>query len=139
MTLTLSDGDSYDTPEEASGSIVRFAAHRAGCADVTVCVALADLDGAQSLSELDTDTLASIKADILQDYPDGTITEHHTASGTLYLLVDANNDYDLHDMFTLYQGFYIDLIQYHPDFSDLTEEDDAFLLDIMQGIWTKDL
>ena len=137
VTLTLKDGDTCDTPTEESGAIVRLPAHRPGCADVTISVAVADLDGADSLTALSTEILDAIKADILIDYPGGTITEHYTEAGTLYLLVDAGEDYDLHDMFTMYKGFYIDLIQYNEDFSDLTEADDAFLLDIMQGIWTK--
>lgn len=137
VTLTLKSGDTCDQPTQESGSIVRLTARRPGCADVIVSVATADLDEALSLADLSPDDLAALKSDILSDYPDGIITEHKTASGSLYLLVDANGDYDLHNMFTLYKGFYIDLVQYKADFSDLTRADDDFLLDVMQGIWAK--
>lgn len=138
VTLDLRAGDTADAPSTASGDVTRVTVHRPGCADVVVSVAYADTENTKSLSDMTEQELNAMKAALLEDYPGADILTRTTTAGTLYLLADVHGDYDLHNMFTLFEGFYIELFQYHEDFSPMTEQDDAFLLDVLQGIWTRE-
>lgn len=138
VTIDLKKGDTADAPSATTGEVTRLTVRRSGCADVMVSIAYADTEDTRSMKDMSAQELEDCKAVLLADYPGADILTRTTKSGNVYLLADMHGDYDLHDMFTLYRGFYIELVQYRADFSPLTDKDDAFLLDVLQGIWIRE-
>ena len=46
--------------------------------------------------------------------------------GNLYLFVSSNDESDIDSLFTIYEGYFVELIQYHDDYSEQTDADDDF-------------
>ena len=58
-----------------------------------------------------------------------------TPSGNMYLHICSNEASDIDTIFTLYKGYFVELIQFSgEDFAPLTEEDKAFCLSLLHGI-----
>ena len=54
--------------------------------------------------------------------------------GNLYLFVSSNDEWDVDSLFTIYEGYFVELIQYHDDYSQQTEADDDFARSLLYGI-----
>lgn len=57
-----------------------------------------------------------------------------TPSGNLYLHICSNEQSDMDMIFTIYKGYFVELLQHKDDFSQLSEEDNQFCLDILHAI-----
>ena len=55
-----------------------------------------------------------------------------TESGNVYVYA---GDSTTRSILQVYEDTLLELIQFHDDFSDLTAEDQAFAVEVLQGIW----
>ena len=78
--------------------------------------------------------LKTFIAVVAQQYEEGKYTSEiqKTKSGNVYLAV---GDETTRSVWQVYEDTMIEIIQFHEDFSPLTAEDQAFAIEILQGIW----
>ena len=98
---------------------------RTGVAGLYVGRSMADL------SEEELDELRSIAG---EQYENPTFATETSPEGNLYLFVSSNDESDIDSLFTIYEGYFVELIQYHDDYSEQTDADDDFARSLLYGI-----
>ena len=69
-----------------------------------------------------------------EQYENPNFATETSPEGNLYLFVSSNDESDIDSLFTIYEGYFVELIQYHEDFSEQTEADDDFARSLLYGI-----
>ncbi len=103
-------------------------------ASVVISVAPSDLYDGLSMNDLSDDDVEILKATAAEQYDDPVLTVDVTPSGNKYIHVCANSEYDIDSIFTLYMGYFVELTQFHDDFSTITDEDYAFMQQLLYNI-----
>lgn len=106
-----------------------------GVADVMLIVAPSEIYADKSLSELSDDELAELTELIMEDMAaESTYTLETTPSGNQYLMIRERGEGNSNVILTVYRGYFIQLTQFNEDFSELTDADEAFLLDLFHAL-----
>ena len=69
-----------------------------------------------------------------EQYENPAFATETSPEGNLYLFVSSNDESDIESLFTIYEGYFVELIQYHDDYSEQTDEDDDFARSLLYGI-----
>ena len=105
-----------------------------GVAPVTIAITPADYGPHANLNQATDEQLQQFIDAVAVQFEEGTYTSEirKSESGNVYLAV---GDGVTRSMWTIYEDTMMEIIQHRDDFSELTEEDLAFALDVGQGIW----
>ena len=104
-----------------------------GRASVAITIAPSDIYGDLSMNDLSDEEVEQLKALAAEQYEDPELSVEATPSGNSYIAVDADEE-GIKSVFTLYLGYFVELTQWHEDFSEITEADDAFMLQLLHNI-----
>lgn len=120
--------------EQTSSALVSYCLITSeGLASVAITIAPSDIYGDLSLKELSAEEVETLKAQAGEQYEDPELTVETTPSGNDYIFVNADEE-GINAIFTVYLGYFVELTQWHDDFSALTEADNAFLLELLHNI-----
>lgn len=135
VTLTLKNPVNIEILERADISDGYFAKmSRGDVAPVTVTITPADIKAHANLNDATDEQLQTYIDAVAAQYEDGTVASEirKTESGNVYLSV---GDSKIRSVWQIYEDTLIEIIQFNDDFEDLTEEDQNFAIEILQGIW----
>ncbi len=103
-----------------------------GLADVYITIAPSDLYGDESMNDLSDTDVADLEALAVEQYDDAQTSIEVTPSGNKYIHVTT--DVGMGSIFTLYMGYFVELTQWHEDYSELTDADFAFMQQLLYNI-----
>ena len=104
-------------------------------ASVTLSIAPSEIDSELSLGDLTEEQQLLYGQQVGEMFANPEIHLDVTPSGNKYLHICSNEESDIDTIFTIYKGYFVELIQFSDDnFAQLTEEDKAFCLSILHGI-----
>ena len=104
-------------------------------AGVYLCITHSEIDSELSLADLTEEQQLQYGQMVGAMFENPEIHLDTTPSGNLYLHVCSNEASDIDTIFTIYKGYFVELIQFSgEDFAPLTEEDKAFCLSLLHGI-----
>ena len=122
------------TQDEAPAGYVYFTAEREEIAPVYVSIAPSELAEGLSMAELGEEGQKILTAMASGQYQSPITETRTTQAGNLYLYIRSGDTSDIVTLFTLYKGYFVQLTQFKDDFSALTDKDEAFCLELLQGI-----
>ena len=131
-TETPVEIDPMDNVDVSDGFFATI--RRDGVAPVVVSITPAEFGAHANLNNATEEQLKTFIAVVAQQYEEGKYTSEiqKTKSGNVYLAV---GDETTRSVWQVYEDTMIEIIQFHEDFSPLTAEDQAFAIEILQGIW----
>lgn len=104
-------------------------------AAVTLRIMPSEIDSELSLGDLTEEQQLQYGQMVGAMFANPEIHLDTTPSGNLYLHVCSNEKSDIDTIFTIYKGYFVELIQFSRDnFAQLTEADKAFCLSVLHGI-----
>ena len=103
-------------------------------AGVYLSIAPSEIDSELSLADLTEEQQLLYGEMVGAMFDNPVIHLDTTPSGNKYLHVCSNEASDIDTVFTIYKGYFVELVQFADDFATLTEEDKAFLLSVLHGI-----
>ena len=103
-------------------------------APVSIVIAPSDIYETLSMNDLSDEDVEALKAIAGEQYDDPKATVDVTPSGNKYIHICANAEYDMDSIFTLYKGYFIQLTQWHEDYSEITDADYAFMQQLLYNI-----
>ena len=113
---------------------VRATVHSDDHADVVISIAPSDVYAGMSMSDLTEEEIQELQEIAGSQYENPTYATEASPEGNLYLFVSSNDEWDVDSLFTIYEGYFVELIQYHDDFTEQTEADDNFARSLLYGI-----
>lgn len=106
----------------------------AGHANVMISIAHSELYNDRFLKDMSQDEKDELCRIAGEQYEDPTFVFDTTPSGNEYIHVCSNQADDIDSLFTIYDGYFVELMQSHEDFSPLTEDDEAFCYSLLRRI-----
>lgn len=103
-----------------------------GLASVIVTIAPTDIYGDLSMNDLSDEEVELLVMLASEQYEAPEVSIEITPSGNMYIFIETEDQID--SIFTLYLGYFVELTQWHDDFSMITDEDNAFLLQLLYNI-----
>lgn len=103
-----------------------------GLADVYITIAPSDLYDKLSMNDLSDDDVAALEALATEQYDNPETAIEITPSGNKYIHVST--DAGIASIFTLYLGYFVELTQWHEDYSEITDADYAFMQQLLHNI-----
>lgn len=134
ITLTCNGALEIEFDADAPATVVRVTIHSEEHADVVICIAPSELYAGRSMADLSEEELDELRALAGAQYEDPVFATETSPEGNLYLFVSSNEESDVDSLFTIYQGYFVELIQHHDDYSEQTEADDDFARSLLYGI-----
>lgn len=113
-------------------SIINIASE--GLAEVSVTIAPSELYGDNSLNDLSDDDINALAEQAGLQYEAPKITVEVTPSGNKYIHICSNGESDVDSIFTLYDGFFIEMTQWHENYAELSEKDFAFMQQLLYNL-----
>lgn len=105
-----------------------------GLADVRITVAGSDIYDLESLADLSDEDVALLAETAGMQYENPDIVIDTTPSGNKYIHICSNAESDIDAIFTLYDGYFIEMTQWHDDYAALTEQDYDFMLQLLHNL-----
>jgi len=127
-TLKMTKADSPD-PGNAHWTI-----STSGCASVSLSIAPSEIDGTLSLEDLSESEQLKYGEMVGAMFASPEITLQKTPSGILYVQVCSNEESDIDTLLTIHNGYFIELVQYNEDFSQLTKADQDFCRNLLNSV-----
>lgn len=93
-----------------------------GLASVTITIAADEEYGELSLNDLTEEEVASLKELVAEPYEDAELSVEITPSGNGYIAINADEE-GINAIVMVYLGYFVQLTQWHDDFSPITEAD----------------
>lgn len=134
ITLTYTGVLNIEFSPDAPAGQVRATVHSDDHADVVISIAPSDLYAGMSMADLTEAELQELQEIAGSQYENPTYATETSPEGNLYLFVSSNDQWDVDSLFTIYQGYFVELIQYHDDYAEQTEADDDFARSLLYGI-----
>ena len=97
-------------------------------------IAPSELYVGRSMADLSEEELDELRSIAGEQYENPTFATETSPEGNLYLFVSSNDESDIDSLFTIYEGYFVELIQYHDDYSEQTDADDDFARSLLYGI-----
>lgn len=106
-----------------------------GLASVWVVIAYSEIyTDNESMNDLDEEEIQNLMDIAGIQYEEPELSVDVTPSGNKYIRVCANSEFDIDSIFTLYKGYFVELTQWHDDYSELTDADLAFMQQLLYNI-----
>ena len=134
ITLTYTGTLDIEFSPYAPADQVRATVHSDDHADVVISIAPSDVYAGMSMSDLAEEEIQELQEIAGSQYENPTYATETSPEGNLYLFVSSNDEWDVDSLFTIYEGYFVELIQYHDDFTEQTEADDNFARSLLYGI-----
>ena len=134
ITLTYTGTLDIEFSPYAPADQVRATVHSDDHADVVISIAPSDVYAGMSMSDLTEEEIQELQEIAGSQYENPTYATETSPEGNLYLFVSSNDEWDVDSLFTIYEGYFVELIQYPDDFSEQTEADDNFARSLLYGI-----
>lgn len=134
ITLTYTGTLDIEFSPYAPADQVRATVHSDDHADVVISIAPSDVYAGMSMSDLTEEEIQELQEIAGSQYENPTYATETSPEGNLYLFVSSNDEWDVDSLFTIYEGYFVELIQYHDDFTEQTEADDNFARSLLYGI-----
>ncbi len=134
ITLTYTGDLEIEFEDNVPSDNVRATVHSQEHADVVISIAPSDVFAGRSMSDLTQEELEYLQEVAGSQFENPTFATETSPEGNLYLFVCSNDEWDVDSLFTIYQGYFVELIQYHDDFAEQTEADDEFCRSLLYGI-----
>ncbi len=134
ITLTYTGNLDIEFSPYAPTDQVRATVHSDEHADVVISIAPSDLYAGMSMADLSEEDLQYLQEVAGSQYENPSFATETSPEGNLYLFVSSNDEWDVDSLFTIYEGYFVELIQYHDDFAEQTEADDDFCRSLLYGI-----
>ena len=134
ITLTCDSALEVVFDEDVPTGVVRATVHSDEHADVVISIAPSELYVDRSMADLSEEELEELRTIAGEQYENPNFATETSPEGNLYLFVSSNDESDIDSLFTIYEGYFVELIQYHEDFSEQTEADDDFARSLLYGI-----
>jgi len=103
-----------------------------GRASVYITIAPSDIYGDLSMNDLSEADVENLKSLASEQYDNPEMSIEITPSGNKYIHVSS--DAGVASIFTLYRGYFVELTQWHDDYSELKDTDYAFMLQLLYNI-----
>ena len=132
ITLTCDSALEVVFDEDVPTGVVRATVHSDEHADVVISIAPSELYVGRSMADLSEEELDELRSIAGEQYENPTFAT--SPEGNLYLFVSSNDESDIDSLFTIYEGYFVELIQYHDDYSEQTDADDDFARSLLYGI-----
>lgn len=131
ITLEIPEGAEF-LPFVSNG-IAMAHVQREGMAHVFVSVAFSELyDG--DLADLEESEREALIAAQTRDFGDVTVLPGMTPEGNMYVEFQPNSGTDISVVWTLYQGYFVQLSLYYENGQPLTEADRDFMMEMLYGM-----
>lgn len=131
ITLEIPEGAEFLSFD--SNGIAMAHVQKEGMAHVFISVAFSELyDG--NLADLDEAEKETLIAAQTQDFGDVTVIPGVTPEGNEYVELRANTGTDVHMVWTLYRGYFIQLTLYYENGQPLTDADHDFMMELLYGM-----
>ena len=141
LTLTIDCEPLYITLDETFTEL--GASHATvetdGLAQCVISVAKSDIAEDQSLTEMGEEGLESLKARVSEQFENPEILTGKIGDITYIAIKTCSETSDVHSVFTIEKGYFLQLDQFHADFSELNEEDEAFARNVLAGLNVREL
>lgn len=134
ITLTCDSALEVEFADDVPSGMVRATVHSAEHADVVISIAPSELYVDRSMADLTEEELDELRAIAGEQYENPSFATETSPEGNLYLFVSSNDESDIDSLFTIYEGYFVELIQYHEDYSEQTDADDDFARSLLYGI-----
>ena len=143
LLATLADGSQVTLETDIAVKLTNLAnddgviavyAEKEDLAPVRISIAADDLVDGLSMAELSEEEMAELIAMAGDQFTSPSTQLATTPSGNQYLCVYEEGQ-PVWSVFTLYHGYYIELVQANTDLDELTQEDSDFCLSLLYGIW----
>ncbi len=103
-----------------------------GLASVYITIAPSDIYEDLSMNDLSEEDIMNLESLASEQYDNPEMAIEITPSGNKYIHISTNAD--IASIFTLYKGYFVELTQWHEDYSELTDADYAFMLQLLYNI-----
>lgn len=103
-------------------------------APVNLAIAPSEIVGGVSLSDYSEEEQMMLAEMAGAMFENPEIHLDTTPSGNLYIHICSNEQSDIDSIFTIYKGYFVELLQHKDDFSQLSDEDRAYCLSILHAI-----
>lgn len=98
-------------------------------------VAYSEDSESATLNDMPQEQIDTILAFVEEDFAVPEVTETFTKEGTRVLIVDeTDSDSDYVLAFTMYKGYFVNIGYYKADFSELTQEDEAIAMVVLESL-----
>ena len=134
ITLTCEEALEVEFDQDVPSTMVRATVHSEEHADVVISIAPSELYVDRSMADLTEEELDELRAIAGEQYENPSFATETSPEGNLYLFVSSNDESDIDSLFTIYEGYFVELIQYHEDYSEQTDADDDFARSLLYGI-----
>ena len=141
LTLTIDCDPLYIARDEAFNEmgVSHAILETDGIAPCVVSVAKSDVLEDQSLTDLGEEGLEELKKLAAEQFENPEVITGE-ANGMTYIAVKVYGDEgNIHTIFTIVNGYFVQTTQYHEDFSALTEEDGSFAYAVIAGLGSRAL
>lgn len=136
LTLTIDREPLYITLDETFTEL--GASHATvemdGLAPCVISVAKSDIAEDQSLTDMGEEGLETLKARVSEQFENPEILTGKVGDITYIAIKTCGEASDVHSVFTIEKGYFVQLDQYRADFSELSEEDETFAREVLAGL-----
>ena len=133
IQMPLPEGASVLSTEGADDlSITRVGAE--GLATVRINIAPTDTFDKESMNDLTDEDIEALGQLAASQYENPEITVEETLQKNKFIHICSNDQYDIDAIFTLYMGYFIEMTQWHDDYSPLSEADYAFMRQLLYNL-----
>lgn len=133
VRLVLPDGAS-ELPERSNRELGITAIQKEGLASVSVSIAASEIYAGRNMKDFSESEMEEMRNIVGAPYDDPIFSTEVTPSGNVYLHLCSNEADEIDSIFTVYEGYFVELIQYNDDFSALSEQDLYFCLELLYNI-----
>lgn len=131
ITLELPEGAEF--LPFVSNDIAMAHVQQEGMAHVFISVAFSELyDG--NLADVEESEREALIAAQTRDFGDVTVLPGVTPEGNMYVEFHANSGTDISAVWTLYQGYFVQISLYYENGQPLTEADHDFMMELFYGM-----
>lgn len=134
ISMLLPEGAVVDS-QRGVGDLSLVTVTKEGLASVRISIAPTDEYDKESMNDLSEEDIEHLKQLSATEFDDPIITVEVTLLGNKYIHVCANDaESDSDAIFTLYKGYFIEMTQWHEDYSEITDADYAFMQQLLYNV-----
>ena len=137
LNLELNEADFQSLKMEnplSEGELYRVTFRRDGLASVTLSIAPSELYAGRSLNDFSDSEIRELCDISGAQYADPLFETEITLQGNRYIHMCNNEAADIDSLFTVYNGYFIEMTICRDDFTELTEQDSEFCRMLLYGL-----
>ena len=86
------------------------------------------------MNDLGDEEISGLGVMAASQYENPEITVEETLQKNKFIHICSNDQYDVDAIFTLYKGYFIEMTQWHDDYSAVTEKDYEFMRQLLYNL-----